>query len=160
MRVPVILPVVHAHLDDRGSLTVDVDGRPYPLDQKRGRGDLRTVLDDITREQRTAVRVEVTESDDATYTDIVTPPDDATASAADGAVIACIGGPGPNGTGFRPGEQVALACVLLRQTADEQGAVVLHLPPALLARRRPSLMLLGLDSKVMTPLNATVGVPA
>jgi hypothetical protein len=160
MRVPVILPVVHAQLDDRGSLTVDVDGRPYPLDRTLGRGDLRTVLDDITREQHTAVRVEVTELDGTTYVDVVTPPDDATTAPAEDAVIACIGMPGLNGTGFRPGEQVALACVLLHQTADEEGAAVLHLPPALLASHRPSLMLLGLDSKIITPLDTTRGVPA
>jgi hypothetical protein len=51
--------------------------------------------------------------------------------------------------GFRPGEEVAIAYVVARRTADEDGTAALRLPPALLATRRDGLVLLGLSSRVI-----------
>lgn len=60
--------------------------------------------------------------------------------------------PGVTGTGFRPGEQVAVAYVLMQDVADPTGAASMRLPAAVLANRTPSLVLLGLDSKTVAPI--------
>lgn len=152
MKIPVVLPVVHVAIDDAGSLTVDLDGEPYDAGRALGRDDLQTVLDTITGESATAVRVELRESDGTTYADIATPadsnepsdklPETPTAPVRSMSRI--------SGTGFRPGEAVAIAYVLVRETADADGGAALHLPLAALAGRSAAMVLLGLDSKVAT----------
>ena len=55
--------------------------------------------------------------------------------------------------GFRPGEQIAIAYVILHQRADETGAAHLQLPPALIHRGLP-LIVVGLESNAVTILEA------
>lgn len=175
MNVPVVLPVVRAIVVDDGTIAVTIDDEPYTpskLSAHRSgrtitRGDLRQVVDDIAAERQTAVRVEVTETNGTTYADIATPPEPDTEPAqdahpdepddsADLAARLSAGAserlPGITGTGFRPGEQVAIAYVLTQDLADASGAASLRLPAALLALHASSLVLLGLDSKRLAPI--------
>lgn len=152
MKIPVVLSVVHVAIDSDGVVAVDVDGVRRVSEQSRTRGDLRAVIDEITSEVGAPVRVEVREADGSTYADIATPPDAPAPEAAE---------PPPNpstpalaGAGFQPGEEVALAYVVVRQNADAEGNASLSLPPALLAATRGGLVLLGMSSMTVTPFDA------
>jgi hypothetical protein len=151
VKVPVVLTTVRFEIDGGGQLRVSVDGQPYAGDRSLSRDDVRAVLDEITRRLETAVRVEVHEADGTTYSDIETPPelpDPASPTPKAPAPVLA-------GAGFRPGEQVALAYVVVRQQADADGNATINLPPALLAASRNGLVLLGLTSLAVAPVEAT-----
>lgn len=161
-----VLPVVRVAVDEAGALTVDVDGQPRAADRRLGRADLGHLLDEITAERACAVRVEVQEADRTTYADIATPrspgaggtdaadsgePRNRTASGSGprscpqaASAVSCAAG--VRGTGFEPGEPVAVAYLLAEQRADAAGHAVLRLPPALATRRARGLVLLGCRS--------------
>lgn len=152
MKIPVALRTVHVDVDTDGVLSVDIDGQPHVTGSQLSRADLRSVLDEITTELDTAVRIEVRECDGSTYADIATPPEPP-APAADE--------PSPNprspalaGAGFSPGEEVALAYIVARHPADSDGNASINLPPALLAATRGGLILLGLTSQTVAPIQA------
>ena len=152
MKIPVVLSVVHVAIDAEGVLSVDVDGVPRDSEQGRTRGDLRAVIDEITSDLGAPVRVEVREADGSTFTDVATPRESSAAAAAE---------PSPSspppalaGAGFQPGEEVALAYVVVRQNADSEGNASLNLPPALIAATRGGLVLLGMTSRTVTPFEA------
>jgi hypothetical protein len=152
MKVPVVLTTVIFDIGTEGWLEVSVDGQPHAADRALTRDDLRSVLDEITASLGTAVRVEVHEADGTTYSDIETPAGaaapDATEPEAETAT------PALAGAGFRPGEQVALAYVVARQEADANGNATINLPPALLSATRHGLVLLGLTSLTVAPVEA------
>jgi hypothetical protein len=150
MKIPVVLSVVHVAIDADGVLAVDVDGVPRDSEQGRTRGDLRAVIDEITSDLGAPVRVEVREADGSTFTDVATPP--APAPAAEQPPTPPP--PALAGAGFQPGEEVALAYVVVRQNADAEGNASLNLPPALLAATRGGLVLLGMTSRTVTQLGA------
>lgn len=154
MKIPIVLPVVRVHIDGAGTLTVDVDGASYGADRDLDRSDLRSVLDQITNSRQSPVRVDVIESDGTTYADIATPPTESEAAAA-AAPLSGHSMSGITGSGFLPGEQVAIAFVLLHQTADEAGSTIVNLPPSVLVGRRTSMVMFGLDSNVMARVEAT-----
>jgi hypothetical protein len=152
MKIPAVLSTVHVDIDTDGVLSVDIDGQLYAADRDLARSDLRSILDEITIGLETAVRVEVRESDGTTYADIATPPEP-TAPEEDGPL------PNPRthalaGAGFKPGEEVALAYVVARQPADSDGNASINLPPALIAATRGGLVLLGLTSQTVEPVEA------
>jgi hypothetical protein len=151
MKIPVVLSVVHVAIDADGVMAVDVDGVPRDSEQSRTRGDLRTVIDEITSELGAPVRVEVREADGSTYSDIATPPTPAPAAAEASPTTST---PSLAGAGFQPGEEVALAYVVVRQNADADGKASLNLPPALLAATRGGLVILGMSSRTVTPFEA------
>lgn len=153
MKIPVVLPAVHVRVDEDGGLTIDVDDEPYEPDGSFTRDDLQRVLAAITSERDCAVRVELRESDGTTYTDVSTPPKNPPEEPPEPEPAAR--NPSVRGTGFQPGEPVAIAYVLLRGTADQDGRANLHLPPSLLARRTAGMVLMGLDSKVATLVETT-----
>ena len=153
MKIPVVLSVAHVAIDADGVLAVDVDGVPRDSGQSRTRGDLRAVIDEITSDLGAPVRVEVREADGSTYADIATPPE-SPAPAADAEPSPPPPAPALAGTGFQPGEEVALAYVVVRQNADAAGNAALNLPPALLAATRGGLVLLGMTSRTVTPFEA------
>jgi hypothetical protein len=154
MKIPIVLPVVRVRIDGVGALTVDVDGAAYGSDRDLRRGDLRSVLDEITGSRQSPVRVEVVERDGTTYADIAAPPIESEAVAA-AAPLPRHSMSGISGSGFLPGEQVAIAFVLLHQTADEAGSAIVNLPPSVLVGRRTSMVMFGLDSNVMARVEAT-----
>lgn len=151
MRIPVVLNVVHVAVDADGVLAVDVDGVPRDSEQGRTRGDLRAVIDEITSELGAPVRVEVREADGSAFTDVATPPTPAPTAAERPPAPPP---PALAGAGFQPGEEVALAYVVVRQNADANGHASLNLPPALLATTRDGLVLLGMSSMTVTPFEA------
>lgn len=156
MKIPVVLSTVRVAVDADGVLSVEFDGEPYAADRHLSRADLGALLDELTTDLDTAVRVEVQEADGTTYADIATrpePPPPADPSLAKR--------PSPNarpralaGAGFDPGEEVALAYVLTRQPADAEGKASINLPPALLAATRGGLVMLGLTSEKVAPVEA------
>lgn len=152
MKIPVVLSVVHVAIDADGVVAVDVDGVPRESEQGRARGDLRAVIDEITSELGAPVRVEVREADGSTYVDVATPPESSGLAAAEPAPTPST--PALAGAGFQPGEEVALAYVVVRQNADVEGNASLNLPPALLAATRGGLVLLGMTSRTVTQLEA------
>lgn len=154
MRIPVVLPVVRVTVDDEGGLAVEVDGEPYDAESALTRTDLQRVLDTVTIERETAVRVEIRESDGTTYADIATPPEQQPKLPGSPASVP-VGMPGISGTGFRPGEPIAVAYVLLRDVADADGAAAVQLPPSVIAGRTAGMVLMGLESKVFTLVEAT-----
>ena len=152
MKIPVVLTTVRFDIDTEGRLEVSVDGQPYADDRALSRDDLRSVLDEITASLGTAVRVEVHEADGTTYSDIETPAENAAPAAAEPEPETAT--PALAGAGFRPGEQVALAYVVARQEADANGNAAINLPPALLTATRHGLVLLGLTSLTVAPVEA------
>jgi hypothetical protein len=152
MRIPVVLSVVHVAIDADGVLEVDVDGTPHELGHRATRGDLRAVIDEITSDLGMPVRVEVREADGSTYDDIATPPESPAPASAERPVTPPT--PALAGAGFEPGEEVALAFVVVRQNADAEGNASLNLPPALVAATRGGLVLLGRSSRTVTPFEA------
>ena len=98
------------------------------------------------------MRVEVREADGSTYNDIATPPGSPAPAAAEPAPTTSP--PSLAGAGFQPGEEVALAYVVVRQNADADGKASLNLPPALLAATRGGLVILGMSSRTVTPFEA------
>jgi hypothetical protein len=149
MRIPVVLTVVHVAIDADGVLAVDVDGVPRDCEQTRTRGDLRAVIDEITSDLGAPVRVEVREADGSTFADIATPPETSAPAAVE--PPSSLSPPALAGAGFHPGEEVALAYVVVRQNADAEGNASLNLPPALIAATRGGLVLLGMSSQTVTP---------
>jgi hypothetical protein len=154
MKIPIVLSTVHVDISTDGELQVDVDGESYAVDRHLARAELRSVLDRITSDLGTAVRVEVRESDGTTYSDIATPSDSPTQGSERRRPTTTT--PALARAGIRPGEEVALAYVVLRQSADSDGNASINLPPALLAAKRGGLVLLGLSSQTVAPIEAAV----
>jgi hypothetical protein len=152
MKIPVVLSVVHVAIDADGVLAVDIDGVPLASEQRRTRDHLRAVIDEITSDLGAPVRVEVREADGSTFTDVATPPVSSAPAAAEQQPTPPP--PALAGTGFQPGEEVALAYVVVRQNADAEGNASLNLPPALLTATRGGLVLLGMTSRTVTPFEA------
>lgn len=156
MNVPVVLPKLKITVAEDGTISATLDDQPYAPTHTTGRkitrNELRNVIDEITSERQTAIRVEVTESDGTTYADIATPPASDNAPAKKPPPDQPTALPGVSGTGFRPGEQVALAYLLMTGTAADDGTASIHLPAAVLASREATLVLLGLDSHTLTTI--------
>ncbi len=152
MKIPVVLSVLHVAIDAEGVMTVDVDGVPRDSERRRTRGDLCALIDEITADLGAPVRVEVREADGSTYADIATPPNSLAPAATEPSPTPP--SPALAGAGFQPGEEVALAYVVVRQNADAEGNAALNLPPALLAATRGGLVLLGMTSRTVTPFEA------
>lgn len=144
LRVPVVFPQIDVDVDDEGRIEVRLDGDPYGEPGVLRRGDLQRVVTAIAVDLGSAVRVDVRESDGATFTDIITPPfENASAMpledepglqklrAAAGEVCR---------TGLLPGEEVAVVVVVGRVTADATGTARFHLPPTLAAAREVLLI--------------------
>ena len=151
MRIPVVLSTVHVDVDTDGHLMIDIDGQPHAAERQYARNDLRTVLDAITTELGTAVRVEVRENDGTAYTDIATPQQEARDKPQDDAPPTARPS-GLNGTGFCPGEEVVLAYILCTQTAGADGRTTMQLPPALLTRRGHRMVLIGRTSATVAEI--------
>lgn len=151
MKVPVVLPVVHVKVDADGEILVAVDGTPHHPSHPIERADLRGLLDRLTVELDSPVRVEIEEYDGTTFFDIVTPP--SSAEQREGVDSPSVEvGSGLTATGFQAGEELALAYVVARQHADDTGSTSLNFPPALLAANRGALLLLGTSSGTIAKL--------
>jgi hypothetical protein len=166
MRIPAVLSTVHVTIDADGHLAIDVDGDPHPTARGRARGDLRSILDEITTGLGTAVRVDVREHDGSTYADIATPPTPTPTPPADttpgpdpppaeAANARSAPSAGLGGTGFLPGEEVAVTYVVCTQTAGADGRTAVQLPPALLVRPGLKMLLVGMTSAAIAEVEPT-----
>lgn len=154
MNVPVTFKVVTVLVDNDGTLAVAIDGVPHMEGRQLRRSDLGQVVEEIACEADEPVRVEVHENDGTTYTDIVLPPRPDAVQADLDPPVHRPAGSGITGGGFIPGEKVAIAYVLARQDADREGTATLRLPPAVLRARTEHLVLVGLDSGLITHVSA------
>ncbi|MFC5731672.1 MULTISPECIES: hypothetical protein [Nocardioides] len=150
MKVPVVLTTVRFNIDTEGRLEVRINGQPHAEDRTLSRHDLRSVLREITTRLGTAVRVEVHEADGTTYSDIETPAENAAPIVMEPEPETAT--PALAGAGFQPGEQVALAYVLARQEADANGNAAINLPTAMLTATHHGLVLFGLTSLTIAPV--------
>ena len=148
-RVPVVMPLVDVRIDVEGTVAVNLDREPYATDTPLHREDLQRLLRRLATDLDTPIRVEVREADGSAFTDIVTPePQDLRLPSGHGPATA----PPDQTTGetasgrFLPLEDVAVAVVIARQTASEDGLANLRLPPALLEAHAGRLVLVGQQS--------------
>jgi hypothetical protein len=154
LRVPVVMPVVEVTIDKVGVLSVLLDREPYSADGALHRDDLERVLNAIATDLETAIRVEVHEADDSTFTDILTPetpklsvvqPVRQTTTTQMPSSLGEV-----TGDGFLPNEQVAVAVVVAHQIADADGTARLRLPHALLEAHPGLVVLMGKQSGSVT----------
>ncbi|WP_282856870.1 hypothetical protein [Pseudoclavibacter helvolus] len=126
--VPVVLPHVVMVLAPDGRMTVTVDAAPYepePFAPAWRREDFARVLDQLTEQRRSPVRVEVREADGATFTDIITPstrrrPPPVPEPLAQRVMPELVT---VHGEGFVPGEDVAVAVVIAHGGAAPDGTM-------------------------------------
>ncbi|QBE50223.1 hypothetical protein EVS81_06295 [Leucobacter triazinivorans] len=130
---PVVVPVVEFTIDGDASMTVTVDGVPYlpePFAPGWRRESFPTILDTLTARYRTPLRVQVREADGSTFTDIITPPRERPAPKAwetpPSAPTPPIKSVPPvlhqvMGSGFVPGEDVAVAIIHAHSDASGDG---------------------------------------
>lgn len=142
MKAPIVMPHVDVRITEDGRATINVDGRPHDTGSAIARAHVRGILEQLAVELGTPIRVEVHEHDGDTFTDIVMPPTDSSDPSA-----ANTPGTEDNSecaaAGFLPGEELVFAYVVARPHADTNGKATLHIPPALLALNRDTLLLLG-----------------
>jgi len=127
----VVLPSVVMTVSEDGTITVTVDGEPHlpePFAPPWRREAFPTILDSLTGERRTPVRVEVREADGTVFTDIVTAtnrrrpaPEPQPSSASVPAVTAPTELQVVQREGFVPGEDVAVAVILTHSDAASNG---------------------------------------
>lgn len=127
VEVPVVLPHVVFTVHDDDTMTVAVDGETYepePFAPPWQRGSFPAVLDALTDQRRTPIRVEVREADGTVFTDIITParhraaepePSPPTGSEPAVRLVAL------HGEGFVPGEDVAIAVIVAYSDAAPDG---------------------------------------
>jgi hypothetical protein len=140
-----------------GTMTVTLDGQPHlpePFAPPWRREDFAAILDQLTDQRSTPVRVEVHEADGTAFTDIITsgkrrrpesevepePP----APAVAGFLLL-------HGEGFVPGEDVAVAVIITHSDAGPDGtARGLVTPDQLAASPTREVILLGRVSGSLT----------
>lgn len=143
LRVPVVLPLVEVTIEVDGTAVVDVDGNRYNAQAVIERRALAEVLKSIAA-QRGPVRVHVTESDGSEFTDVIVSGTEASRPQSSDPHL-----PGIASAGFLPDEDVEVAVVVARQKADSDGTARVRMPPALLAGRACTVVLVGCSSRAV-----------
>ncbi|GAB3633525.1 hypothetical protein GCM10027421_28780 [Microbacterium shaanxiense] len=132
---PITVPAVEFSIDGDGAMTVTVDGvlyMPEPFAPGWRRESFPAILDALTAQYRSPLRVQVQEADGSTFTDIITPPRERPTPkpwempAPDDAVPAPVrAAPAVlhqvAGAGFVPGEDVAVAIIHAHTDATGDG---------------------------------------
>jgi len=116
------MPVIRLDVHDDGTMSATVDGEPLAPPVAEGvwrRGSFARIIDQVTAERMIPARVEVTEADGSTFTDIIT------ATARKNPPALALPEPEPaadaprllevTGDGFVPGEDIAV-CRIIRHT--------------------------------------------
>ncbi|MCC9053507.1 hypothetical protein LOK55_04175 [Microbacterium sp. F2E] len=156
--VPVVLPHVVMTIAEDGTMTVTLDGtarEPEAFAPPWRREDFAAVLDQLTAQHHSPVRVEVREADGSVFTDILTPgkrrphpapdPEPVTATAAPQELVVL------HGERFVPGEDVAIAVVIGHSDAAPDGtARALLTAGQLAASPTREIILLGRVSGALT----------
>jgi hypothetical protein len=170
---PVALPQAVFTVHPDGTMTVTIDDQPYPpapFAPPWQRDSFPTILDALTSQHRTAIRVEVRETDGTVFTDIITPARRHRAPLAgepalmqpipEQSPIAAIPAPpiptAPShtvlhGDGFVPGEDVAVAVIVGHSDAAPDGtARALITPEHVAGSPTREVILLGRISGTLT----------
>ena len=124
--VPIVLPHVVMQVAGDGTMTVTVDGAPHlpePFAPPWRRDSFAAVLDRLTDQRRSPVRVEVREADGTVFTDIITPSRRRAVPEPPGRPAAPAPLPVLYGDGFVPGEDVAIAVVIAHGDAAPDGTL-------------------------------------
>lgn len=124
--VPIVLPQVVMQVAGDGTMTVTVDGAPHlpePFAPPWRRDSFAAVLDRLTDQRRSPVRVEVREADGTVFTDIITPSRRRAVPEPPGRPVAPAPLPVLYGDGFVPGEDVAIAVVIAHGDAAPDGTM-------------------------------------
>ncbi len=124
--VPIVLPHVVMQVAGDGTMTVTVDGAPHlpePFAPPWRRDSFAAVLDRLTDQRRSPVRVEVREADGTVFTDIITPSRRRAVPEPPGRPAAPAPLPVLYGDGFVPGEDVAIAVVIADGDAAPDGTM-------------------------------------
>ncbi|MDP9823318.1 hypothetical protein [Nocardioides massiliensis] len=168
-----VLPLVRGTVDNAGLLCVTIDGEPLAQEAPGlDRSELRPLLDRISAERGSALRVEIHEPDGKVFTDFHTPaaPDPAhpvgptPASAAlersgrDGRPTVRVQAGSVRGEGFQPDEVVVVAIVVHRASTNSDGTLDLNLPVALLDRTAGNVVLVGQQSGATQPSSDNTAV--
>lgn len=139
VEVPVVLMHVVFAVQDDDTVTVTVDGTPYkpePFAPPWQRGSFGGIIDALTDQRCTPIRVEVREVDGSVFTDIITP------ARHRGAPPEPVPAAGPelalrlvalHGDGFVAGEDVAVAVIVAHGNAGPDGAARCLVTPGELA---------------------------
>lgn len=147
------VPVVEFTVNGDGSMTVTIDGAahtPAPFAPSWRRESFPAILDALTTRLQTPLRIHVREADGETFTDIITPPrtrhtEHPTASFTPSSPTATSTVAAPPtaatmpvvyqvaGSGFVPGEDVAVAIIHAHSDADSDGTARALLTPQQLA---------------------------
>jgi len=131
---PITVPVVEFSIDGDGAMTVTVDGVPYmpePFAPGWRRESFPAILDALTAQYRSPLRVQVREADGSTFTDIITPPRERPTPKPWEMPVPDNAVPPPDaappvlhqvaGSGFVPGEDVAVAIIHAHTDATGDG---------------------------------------
>ncbi|QUY61129.1 hypothetical protein [Gulosibacter molinativorax] len=131
---PVVVPVVEFTISVDGVMSVTVDGAPYlpqPFAPGWRRESFPAILDTLAARHRTPLRVQVREADGSTFTDIITPPRERPTARpweapAPEVVRPPVAAVPPvlhqvAGSGFVPGEDVAVAVIHAHSDASPDG---------------------------------------
>lgn len=131
---PIVVPVVEFTIGADGAMTVTVDGVPYlpePFAPGWRRESFPAILDALAARYRTPLRVQVREADGSAFTDIITPPRERpTARPWEAPVPEALSPPisaaqpvlhQVAGSGFVPGEDVAVAIIHAHSDARPDG---------------------------------------
>ena len=124
--VPIVLPHVVMQVAGDGTMTVTVDGAPHlpePFAPPWRRDSFAAVLDRLTDQRRSPVRVEVREADGTVFTDIITPSRRRAVPEPPGRPAAPAPLPVLYGDGSVPGEDVAIAVVIAHGDAAPDGTM-------------------------------------
>lgn len=124
--VPIVLPHVVMQVAGDGTMTVTVDGAPHlpePFAPPWRRDSFAAVLDRLTDQRRSPVRVEVREADGTVFTDLITPSRRRAVPEPPGRPAAPAPLPVLYGDGFVPGEDVAIAVVIAHGDAAPDGTM-------------------------------------
>lgn len=136
---PVLLPHVIVTVNTDGTLTVMIDGDPFapePFAPPWRRTNFGTLIDRISDQCRTPVRVEVRETDGSVFTDIITPAKKPPAEPDPVPEPSPVARPELvefTAEGFVPGEDVAVAVIITHTDAAHTGTVRALLEAAQLA---------------------------
>jgi hypothetical protein len=137
---PAVLPLVDVRISEDGIASVTVDNGSYDTEAPVERDGVEPVIHQIAAKLG-PVRIRVTESDESVFTDVVLP-----TSAPAAPEAAAQPPPGLAGEGFLPDEQVDVAVIVAHLAAGPDGRTMPRLPPAVLAGRSGTVVLIGRTS--------------
>lgn len=147
-----VVPVVEFTVNGDGTMTVTIDGAPHapaPFAPPWRRESFPAILDALTARLQTPLRIHVREADGETFTDIITPPrtrhakhppasftPPSTVASPPVATHPATAAPmvhQVSGSGFVPGEDVAVAIIHAHSDAGSDGTAHALLTPEQLA---------------------------